>query len=166
MVSLWKHYDRKYEQYEHGFPPAFPWNREGREDIPRYVKGEDGYWYDTNAKNTGKALLSCAGDLMCEPRMTNVHRYGDSYFFHPLLQFVRGILKNSDFSVANLETTLTDMTSYAGEYHRIYKKYHCNAPECYLDAIHYAGFDALVTANNHNCNSGVMGLEDTLHVYR
>jgi len=162
MISLWKHYDRKYEQYEHSFPPAFPWNREGAEDVPRYVKGEDGYWVNADARETGKALLSCVGDLMCEPRMTNAHRYGDSYFFHPLFQFVRGILKNSDFSVANLETTLTAVTPYAGEYHRIYTKYHCNAPECYLDALRYAGFDALVTANNHNCDSGVMGLEDTI----
>ena len=114
MVSLWKHYDRKYQQYENSFPPAFPWNHEGREDAPRYVKGQDGYWFDENAMDTGKALLSCTGDLMCEPRMTNAHRYGDSYFFHPLFQYVRGILKNSDFSVANLETTLTDSTPYAG----------------------------------------------------
>lgn len=162
MISLWKHYDSSYAQYEHSFPAAFPWNHEGAEDVPRYVKGEDGYWFDPQAKETGKALLCCVGDLMCEPRMTNAHRYGDSYFFHPLFQYVRGILKNSDFSVANLETTLTDCTPYAGEYHRIFTKYHCNAPECYLDALRYAGFDALVTANNHNCDSGVMGLEDTI----
>lgn len=162
MISAWKHYDKNLSKYELSFPPAFPWNREQREDSPRYEKGADGYWYDPKAKQTGKALLSCVGDLMCEPRMTNANRYGDYYFFHPLFQYVRGILKGSDFSVANLETTLTDCSPYAGEYHRVYSKYHCNAPECYLDAIRYAGFDALVTANNHNCDSGLMGLTDTL----
>lgn len=40
--------------------------------------------------------------------------------------------------------------------------YHCNAPASYLDAIRYAGFDVLVNANNHNCDSAVMGLMDTL----
>ncbi len=162
MVSLWKHYDKTYSQYENSFPPAFPWNRGKGEDVPRYVMGDDGYWYDPKAKESGKALLSCTGDLMCEPRMTNANRYGDSFFFHPLFQYVRGILKSSDFSVGNLETTVTDMTPYAGEYHRIFNKYHCNAPECYLDAVRYAGFDALVTANNHNCDSGLMGLADTM----
>lgn len=163
MISAWKHYDNNLRKYETSYPPAFPWNRERREDSPRYEKGADGYWYDPKAKETGKALLSCVGDLMCEPRMTNAHRYGDSYFFHPLFQYVRGILKTSDFSVANLETTLTDCTPYAGEYHRIFGKFHCNAPECYLDSVRYAGFDALVTANNHNCDSGLMGLTDTLN---
>lgn len=163
MISVWKHYDKNLGKYEISHPPAFPWNREQREDSPRYEKGADGYWYDPKAKETGKALISCAGDLMCEPRMTNAHRYGDSYFFHPLFQHVRGILKPSDFSVANLETTLTDCTPYAGEYHRIFGKFHCNAPECYLDSVRYAGFDALVTANNHNCDSGLTGLTDTLN---
>lgn len=162
MVSLWKHYPKDYSAYEHSFPPAFPWNREQGEDVPRYIMGEDGYWYDPKATNSGKALLSCTGDLMCEPRMTNANRYGDSFFFQPLFQYVRGILKSSDFSVGNLETTVTDMTPYAGEYHRVFNKYHCNAPECYLDAVRYAGFDALVTANNHNCDSGLMGLADTM----
>lgn len=161
MIALYKHYDKKYSKYETSFPPAFPWNRGTGEDVPRYVMGEDGYWYNPQAKESGKALLSCIGDLMCEPRMTRANRYGDSYFFHPLFQYVRGILKGSDFSVGNLETTLTDCTPYAGEYHRIAGKYHCNGPECYLDALRYAGFDALVNANNHNCDSGLIGLQDT-----
>ena len=162
MVSLWKHYDKSYAAYENSYPPAFPWNNTKREDVPRYILGEDGYWFDPMAKQSGKALLSCTGDLMCEPRMTNANRYGDSFFFHPLFQYVRDILKSSDFSVGNLETTVTDMTPYAGDYHRIVNKYHCNAPECYLDAVRYAGFDALVTANNHNCDSALMGLADTM----
>ena len=162
MVSLWKHYRKDYSAYEHSFPPAFPWNREQGEDVPRYIMGEDGYWYDPKATQSGKALVSCTGDLMCEPRMTNANRYGDSFFFHPLFQYVRGILKSSDFSVGNLETTITDVSPYAGEYHRVFNKYHCNAPECYLDAVRYAGFDALVTAINHNCDSALMGLADTM----
>ena len=76
MISAWKHYDKNLSKYETSYPPAFPWNREQREDSPRYEKGADGYWYDPKAKETGKALISCAGDLMCEPRMTNAHRYG------------------------------------------------------------------------------------------
>ena len=37
-----------------------------------------------------------------------------------------------------------------------------NAPACYLEAIRYGGFDVLVNANNHNCDSGAEGLYDTL----
>lgn len=162
MNSLFSGYNSEYLAYEHNFPLAFPWKAPENEDVPRYVLGADGYWFDPKAKNTGKAILSCAGDLMCEPGMTNACRFGDTYFFHPLFQYVRPILKASDFTVGNLETLLGNATAYAGEYHRINRKFHCNGPECYLDALRYAGFDALVTANNHNCDGGITGLFDTL----
>ena len=162
MASLWKDYNSEYEVYEHNHPLAFPWNKKEREDVARYVRGDDGYWYDPEANETGRALISCTGDLMCEPRMTNACKYGDAYFFHPIFKYVRDVLKKSDFSIGNLETTLSDSTPYAGEYHRINRQFHCNGPECYLDAVRYAGFDALVTANNHTCDSGVTGIYDTL----
>lgn len=162
MVSKWKHYDPLWAQYEKDQPPAFPWNRDYATETRRYVKGTDGWWYDPTTAEAGSVLLSCAGDLMCEPRLTAAYRYGDSYFFQPLFQYVRDIFRSSDLSVANLETTLTDKAAYAGDYHCIAGKYHCNGPQCYLDAVCYAGFDALITANNHNCDSGIGGLWDTL----
>ena len=162
MVSKWKHFDPIWNEYEKDQQPAFPWNRDYAKEHKRYIKGSDGWWYVPGAVAGDKALLSCVGDLMCEPRMTEAHRYGSSYFFHPLFQYVRGIFQASDLCVGNLETTLTDKAAYAGDYHCIAGKYHCNGPACYLDAVSYAGFDALVTANNHNCDSGVGGLWDTL----
>lgn len=162
MNGLLKNYNTDFLAYEHNFPLAFPWKAPEKEDVPRYILGSDGYWYDPKAQNTGKALLSCTGDLMCEPAMTNACRFGDAHFFHPLFQYVRPILKNSDFTVGNLETLIGNASPYAGEYHRVNRKFHCNGPESYLDALRYAGFDALVTANNHNCDAGITGLFDTL----
>lgn len=162
MISLWNGYHPENYKYEQDFPMAFPWPEISKEDVPRYVKGADGYWYNPDARNTGRGLLSLTGDLMCEPAQCRVHRYGDSYFFHPAFSYVRNIFKTSDFVVANLETTLTANTPYAGQYHRIAGRYHCNGPECYLDALRYAGFDALVNANNHNCDSGIVGIMDTI----
>lgn len=162
MTSLWKHYNPECSKYEKQTPFAYGWNREFAKEGPRYILGEDGYWYNPLAVESDTALLSCTGDLMCEPRMTNAYRYGDTYFFHPLFTHVRNIFKNSDFSIGNLETTLGEATPYAGDYHAILDQWHCNAPVCYLDALRYAGFDALVTANNHNCDAGISGLWDTL----
>ncbi len=160
---LWNKYNSEYAKYEKEFPYVFPWSKAEKEDLPRYVKGSDGYWYNPQAAESGKAILSCTGDLMCEPGQHREYRFGDSYFFHPQFKFVRDIFKSSDFVVGNLETTLTDTTPYAGEVHRLEGGgYHCNAPACYLDSIRYAGFDALVNANNHNCDSAVTGLMDTL----
>jgi len=155
-------YNNEYAKYEQGFPFAYPYTNKTENDAPRYVMGDDGYWYNPNAKETGRAVLCCTGDLMCEPKQHAAYKFGNQYFFHPQFKFVRDILKGADFSVGNLETTLTDSTPYAGTWHRIEGKYHCNAPKSYLDAIRYAGFDALVNANNHNCDSAVEGLIDTL----
>ncbi len=161
---LWNKYNGEYSKYEKEFPYAFPWSKAEKEDVPRYVKGSDGYWYNPQAAESGKAILSCTGDIMCEPGQHRAYKFGDSYFFHPQFKFVRDIFKKSDFVVGNLETTLTDITPYAGEVHRLEGGgYHCNAPACYLDSIRYAGFDALVNANNHNCDSAVTGLMDTLN---
>lgn len=164
---LWKSELPEYPKYETEYVPAYPWNNETKEDIPRYYKDADGYWYAYDANDSGIALLSCTGDLMCEPRQHKAHRYGDSYFFHPMFQFVRGVFKASDLVIGNLETTLSEYTPYAGEYHRILdsrgeKQFHCNAPECYLESLRYAGFDVLVNANNHDLDSGVVGLVETL----
>ena len=165
-MSLWKNYEAENLKLEYDFPASFPWNSHDVQDKARYVKGEDGYWYSPSHRNIGKALLSLTGDLMCEPDMCRKNRYGDTWFFHSCFQYVRKIFRESDLSVGNLETTVTDLTPYAGEYHVIpngeRNLYHCNAPESYLDSLRYAGFDVLVNANNHNCDSGVMGLKDTL----
>lgn len=158
----WNRYDPQQAQYEHSLPPAVFWDRDYAREDRRYILGADGWWYDPTATESDSALLSCVGDLMCEPRLTAAHRYGNSYFFHPLFQYVRSIFRSSDFAVGNLETTLTDRAAYAGDYHCVAGKYHCNGPACYLDAVCYAGFDAVVTANNHNCDSGIGGLWDTL----
>lgn len=160
---MWGKYNNEYAKYETKFPASFPWPKAKAEDQPRYVKGADGYWYNPDAIENGKAVISCTGDIMCEPNQHRAYKYGDQYFFHPQFKFVRGIFKNSDFVVGNLETTLSDMTPYADKLHKLESGgYHCNAPKSYLDAIRYAGFDALVNANNHNCDSAVMGLLETL----
>lgn len=155
-------YPQEYAKYETAFPYGFPYENPQEEEEPRFRRGEDGWWYNPSAKETGYAILCCTGDLMCEPKQHRAYQFGNHYFFHPQFKFVRNILSGADFSVGNLETTLTDRTPYAGQWHRIEGKYHCNAPISYLDAIRYAGFDALVNANNHNCDSAVAGLMDTL----
>ena len=162
MISLYGNYDPELLKLEKGFPLTFPWNSDRKVDTPRFTLCDDGWWRDPAAKPTGKALLCCAGDLMCEPKLARANRYENSYFFHPLYQFVRPLLRASDFTIGNLETTICDATCYASTYHNVAKTYHCNGPVEYLDTLRYAGFDAFVNANNHNCDSGVLGLIETL----
>lgn len=147
---------------ETAYPMAYPWNDHRREDVPRFCKQENGWWHNPQAQKSGKALLCCTGDLICEPRLIRANRFGDTVFFHPLFQYVRPILRQADFVIGNLETTVSDLTPDAGKFHTVAGKYHCNTTESFLDALRYAGFDGLVNANNHNCDSGVAGLIETL----
>ena len=61
-------YNMQYLKYEHSFPHAYPYTRKKDSTKGRYIKGDDGYWYNPNAKESGKAVLLCTGDLMCEPK--------------------------------------------------------------------------------------------------
>ena len=115
---------------------------------------------DTTTPN--KAVIMCAGDLMCEPAMSKAMMFNQKYFFEHGFEKVRNVLIKSDFAIANLETTVTDMVPYAHEIHRIEGRYHCNAPLEYLDALRFAGFDAFAQANNHNADAGADGLIDTV----
>lgn len=148
--------------YDTHAPYKYPEFDRTPEDAPRYTPNDDGWWRRPDAESTGEAVLCCVGDLMGEPKLQSANKYGDAFFMHPCFRFVRDIMRSSDFAVGNLETTVTDRSPYACEAHIIEGKYHCNSPEAYLDALRYAGFDALVNANNHNCDSRAAGLIDTL----
>ena len=147
---------------ETAYPMPYPWNDDRKEDVPRFFRQSDGWWKNPAAPENGKALISCTGDLICEPRLIRAHRYGDTVFFHPLFRFVRPILRQSDMVIGNLETTVSDMTPDAGKFHTVAGKYHCNTTESFLDALRYAGFDGVANANNHDCDSGALGLIETL----
>ena len=71
------------QRYETAYPLSFPWNVDETEK-PRYFRDRDGWWRNPDAVKSGKALLACTGDLMCEPRMTRANQYGKAMFFHPL----------------------------------------------------------------------------------
>ena len=61
MYSLWKHYDPNDARFERSTPPAYGWALAPKRDVPRYVRGEDGYWYDPSAVDADTALLCCTG---------------------------------------------------------------------------------------------------------
>lgn len=114
------------------------------------------------AKKHNEAVIMCAGDLMCEPKMSQAMMCNGKYFFEHGFEKVRKVFQASDFAIANLETTVTPNVPYAHETHRLEGRYHCNAPVEYLDGLRYAGFDAFAQANNHNADAGVDGIIETV----
>lgn len=127
---------------------------------------KNGVWQQKNPKADSRAVILCGGDLMCEPLMSESCYFDGEYDYRPCFKFLKPVLTEADFAIANLETIVSDRIPYAREKHRVNHhtgvRYHCNAPAEYLDALRYAGFDGFVLANNHNADGGYDGLIDTL----
>ncbi len=100
--------------------------------------------------------LLFAGDLMQHQTQINAARTSKGYDYSPCFQYVKDHINSADWSIGNLEVTL------GGKPYQGYPTF--SAPDEYLTAIHEAGFNVLVTANNHCLDKGQKGLERTIHI--
>ncbi len=82
---------------------------------------------------------------------------GDScYNYAPVFQYVKDYISSADAAIANLEVTL------AGAPYTGYPRF--STHRSLADALRDAGFDVLLTANNHTLDRGKQGMERTLDV--
>ena len=99
--------------------------------------------------------LLVAGDLMQHMPQVNAARLPDgSYSYDECFAAVRPEVERADVAIANLEVTL------AGPPYRGYPQF--SAPDDFLRGVIGAGFDVLLTANNHCVDTHRRGLERTL----
>ncbi len=101
--------------------------------------------------------IRIVGDLMCHSTQFNyAHVEDDSFDFTGVYSEVRDYIREADISIGNLETVTAGKTKkYSG-----YPFF--NAPDDFLYALKYAGFDLLMTANNHAIDRGASGVERTI----
>jgi len=101
--------------------------------------------------------ISVVGDLMCHSVQFKYARVEeDSFDFSGVFRKVKNYLSDADFTIGNLETVLAGKSKgYSG-----YPFF--NTPDAFLDAIKDAGFDLLVTANNHALDQGEKGVLRTI----
>lgn len=104
-----------------------------------------------------RITLLFAGDLMQHQAQIDAARTPQGgYDYSPCFSLVKEQIKQADIAIANLEVTL------AGSPYRGYPSF--SAPDEYLYAIRDAGFDILLTANNHCLDKGKKGVERTLQM--
>ncbi|MEN8158270.1 MAG: CapA family protein, partial [Bacteroidota bacterium] len=96
------------------------------------------------------------GDIMGhDTQIASALATGDSgYDYQPCFQYLEPYLTDADLVIGNLEVTL------AGPPFKGYPQF--SSPDELADALKEAGFDILVTANNHAFDRRVAGLERTL----
>jgi len=104
-----------------------------------------------------KITVSFAGDLMCHsPQFQFARVKKDSFDFKPVYRYIKPLLDHSDFVIGNLETVL-------GGNKKEYRGYPLfNTPDDYLEGLSYAGFDMLITSNNHAMDQKKKGLLRTI----
>ncbi len=107
-----------------------------------------------------KISIAAVGDIMAHmPQINSAYRKEKNiYDFRDHFSEVKPIFHASDLVIGNLETTLAGKDrGYSG-----YPMF--NAPDELADALAWAGFDVLSTANNHSLDRGEKGLLRTLEV--
>ncbi len=103
------------------------------------------------------ATLLFAGDAMMHQAQIDAARTaGGNYDYTSCFSEIAPLIGNADYAVVNLETPL-GRSGFTG--------YPCfNAPVSYAEALHDAGFDLFLTANNHTLDRRDKGLKFTVHV--
>ena len=111
----------------------------------------------TDSLQTDTLSLLFAGDLMQHQGQINAARTATGgYDYSSYFEYVKDEIQSADFAIANLEVTL------GGKPYKGYPAF--SAPDEYLTAIHNAGFNVLITANNHSLDRGRKGLERTIQL--
>lgn len=107
------------------------------------------------------ATILSTGDLLMHGGLINAARQDDgSYDFSYIFPYITEYATAADYAVANLETTLAGTAKpYQGN-----PMFNC--PDEIVDAAKNAGFDMLLTANNHSYDSQQAGYERTIQVVR
>lgn len=102
-----------------------------------------------------EASLLFAGDAMMHKAQIEAARQPDgTYDYHKCFVEVAPIIKHADYAIVNLETPLGG-APYSG--------YPCFcAPDSYARALKQAGFDMMLTANNHTLDRRDRGLRRTV----
>lgn len=114
---------------------------------PKFASGE-----------THRVRLRFVGDVMMHEPQIGAGHFGavNEYRYETFFEAVRPHLSDADWTIGNLETTLVE---------RNYTGYPCFAsPERLARALKWAGFDVMVTANNHCLDRRDYGVRNTLDV--
>ena len=111
--------------------------------------------YSVTLSSQERITLLFVGDLMQHQAQIDAARTsGGKYDYFSYFSLVKKEISRADIAIGNLEVTL------GGKPYRGYPTF--SAPDEYLQAIKDAGFDVLLTANNHCLDRGKKGLERTI----
>jgi poly-gamma-glutamate capsule biosynthesis protein CapA/YwtB (metallophosphatase superfamily) len=109
-------------------------------------------------KNDTLSLLFI-GDIMNNQAMIDAAciQKNKKYDYNSNFKYIKPSIQSADIAIGNLELTMPGKPPYTGFPH-------FRSPDAVADALKNAGFDVLVTANNHSNDSGAKGVKHTIEV--
>ena len=138
---------------------------EGCSFPPQRYQFSNGQWMQKpGAAQSRKdaAKLMFVGDITCFEKQFEEAVQGDGYDFRYQLAQVKPVFAQADLVVGNLETMIFPNAPYRTEKYVAEQNFHCNAPIEFLDALRNAGIDVLTNANNHDLDTGAIGIGETI----
>ena len=104
--------------------------------------------------------LAFTGDLMVhDVQIDAAYNPADgTYSFMSYFEYITPYLKDADYTIGNLETTLSGAAAVYGGYPVF------NTPDEFAEALKAAGFNMLITANNHSNDRGESGIRRTIEM--
>lgn len=111
-------------------------------------------------ENDDTLSLIFTGDIMGHSPQFQAAYNPDTktYNYDICFQHVKPYIEEADFAIANLEVPLAG-APYSG-----YPNF--SSPDALLDGLKYAGYDIILTANNHVVDRGKRGLERTIRTIK
>lgn len=101
--------------------------------------------------------ILCTGDIMVHSTQIQSQMLGNGvYDYRNNYKYVKKYIESADLAICNLETT------FAGRPYTGYPNF--SSPDELAEAIKWAGFDVVSTANNHMMDKGTKGVLRTLDV--
>jgi len=110
------------------------------------------------------ATISSVGDMLMHMPVINTgyDEVTRTYDLRAIFDYISDYTTSADLMVGNLETTLAGLDNgynYSG-----YPQFNC--PDSVVDAMKSAGFDVVLTANNHSYDTRTVGLNRTLEIIK
>lgn len=110
---------------------------------------------------TASATIGAQGDLLMHIQLIQSSRLEDgSYDFSPMFRHMAPYVRQFDHMAVNLETTL------GGSAYPYRGNPEFNCPDQLADALAQAGYDTVLTANNHSSDTRSAGIFRTLEQLR
>jgi len=119
------------------------------------------FFQTTLSAQTDTLRLLFTGDIMGHaPQVQSAEVVKNKkYNYEPCFRYIKPVLEQADIAIGNLELTLPGKPPYTG-----YPMF--RSPDDLATALKGAGFDLLVTANNHSNDSHALGVTHTIDVLR